>query len=201
MKRPAEKYRPVRERTAYPYPVKHPDRRLPTQSCCCGQKGSGPGVRMQSPGTGNRLKQFLWDTEKQSHQSARGDHENIKNPREPGGSVCCKPEPAEFSCHPCAEILEHFFVSSDMRQRKTRIYICRMVAVMPTGSRNKPGEPVNRIRRDKVRVFCRAKFCGSIPVLRADFSGKPEPGGRGIWFWDPDRPGRKTRSVRPRVIR
>jgi hypothetical protein len=141
---------------------------------------------MHSPGTGNRLKQFLRDTEKQSHQSARGDHENVKNPREPGSSFCCKPEPAEFSCHPRAEILEHFFVSSDMRQRKTRIYICRMVAVSSSPPWNKPGKQVARICRDNVMVFCRAKFCGSIPVLRADFSGKPEPGGRGIWFRDPD---------------
>ena len=64
---------------------------------------------MHCPGTGDRLEQFLRDTKKQPHQPARGDHGDIAKLRDPGRLFSCDPEPADFSCHRRAEVLEHDF--------------------------------------------------------------------------------------------
>jgi hypothetical protein len=82
---------------------------------------------VHSPGNGDRLEQFLRDNKKQPKESARDDHGDIEDLREPGCRFLCDPKPPEFPFHPRAEILKHVF--PDKRQQQIRIYIGLMVVV------------------------------------------------------------------------
>jgi len=86
-----------------------PDRRSTAQCEIGGRKETRPGVRVHSPGAGDRLEQFLWDNKEQPHEPARSKHEQVTALRDPGCRFLCVPKPPDFSCHRHAEGVEHAF--------------------------------------------------------------------------------------------
>jgi len=89
--------------------LQRPDRRSATYDKNSGQKSTGSGALSIHPGAGYRLEQLMGDNKKQPEQAARGDHGDIEELREPGRGLFRVPEPADFPCHPRAEVLEHVF--------------------------------------------------------------------------------------------
>ena len=74
-----------------------------------GKRVPGQEPSLLSPGAGYRFEQFIRDNKKQPEQAARGDHGDVEELRKPGRGLPRVPEPAEFPCHPRAEVLEHEF--------------------------------------------------------------------------------------------